>query len=701
MTVPVAAADPVCGHPDFCLADVAARPRERREWDQLMDTLVRRPWAALRRGVARPLAGPAGRQTGVFQCAPRDKWIGWHKGVQMPRLHLCANNTRFLILPAATGVKNLGSYVLGANLRRLSADWERNWGHPLLLAEAFVEMRRYKGSVYLAANWIPVGVTKGYARSNGKYTNKHGVKKKMLVYPLQAGARELLRDPQERAEWHCEAVRVQYSQTELASLRELLEEVPDARKARGLRHPLGAVLALLVLAKLAGRHGGRAAEKFCKQLPQRDLRVLRCRFDPLLRRYEAPSDTTFQRALAEVEAGTLERVVQRWTQPRCGRKPRALAGDGKRIRGANRMAAEGLHWETVTLVDHATGLPVASRSYGEEGGEPAALRALLEEVDLRGVTVTLDAGHASYATEAALVEQNGADYMIGIKGNAPATLAQLQALDWRGAQRTSHRWHKAHGRWEWRKLEALDLQAPDLEAVRLRFRHARQAARDAPHEDEQARRGDRGSAVRDHVAAARQGRGAAAADAAPRALAGGELQSLLAGHDVPRGRQPHAHGACAGEQRGAEQPRAGDRGAAAGAGRDGARDADAADGAAREGAGGDPESALRRGPQAGGTAPRSAPRTGSGGSEGAAGRGWCARIAIPRADRARCAPVTTCRPRERWTMLCPRNARPLKSLDPLHANRTRINPVRDPAKSWSFVGTGSWLRPWLVPPQNT
>ena len=39
-----------------------------------------------------------------------------------------------------------------------------------------------------------------------------------------------------------------------------------------------------------------------------------------------------------------------------------------------------------------------------------------------------------------------------------------------------------------------------------------------------------------------------------------------------------------------------------------------------------------------------------GGSEGAAGRGWCARIAIQRAHRARFAPVTTCRPRERWTM---------------------------------------------------
>ena len=246
MTVPVACLDPVRLDPDFRLADVVVRlagDDERLEWDRLMDAqhyLGFRQFAG--RGL-RYVAAWRGRwlalvgwQTGVFQCAPRDQWVGWHKAVQMRRLHLCANNTRFLILPAAAGVQNLGSYLLGANLRRLSADWEQSWGHPLLLAEAFVEMRRYKGSVYLAANWIAVGVTKGYARSNGKYTNKHGVRKKMLVYPLQAEARELLRDPQDRPEWHCAQVRVQYPQTELASLRELLEEVPDARKAHGLQH---------------------------------------------------------------------------------------------------------------------------------------------------------------------------------------------------------------------------------------------------------------------------------------------------------------------------------------------------------------------------------------------------------------------------------------------------------------------------------
>ena len=144
MTVPVACRDPVRLDPDFRLADVVvrlARDDERPEWDRLMDAqhyLGFRQFAG--RGL-RYVAAWRGRwlallgwQTGVFQCAPRDQWIGWHKAVQMCRLHLCANNTRFLILPAAAGAKNLGSYVLGANLRRLSADWQRRWEHPLLLA---------------------------------------------------------------------------------------------------------------------------------------------------------------------------------------------------------------------------------------------------------------------------------------------------------------------------------------------------------------------------------------------------------------------------------------------------------------------------------------------------------------------------------------------------------------------------------------
>ena len=176
-------------------------------------------------------------------------------------------------------------------------------------------------------------------------------------------------------------------------LRSLPDEVEDGRGRHGKRHPLGAVLALQLLSRMAGHRGGRAAETFCQTLSQEELRAPGCRWSPVSRRCETPSDTTFQRVMADTGPASLERVAQRWTQPRT-REAKVLAADGKRMRGANRLSPEGLHWETVTLVDHATGVPVASRSCREEGGERQALRDLLEEVGLRGRVITLDAGHA-------------------------------------------------------------------------------------------------------------------------------------------------------------------------------------------------------------------------------------------------------------------------------------------------------------------
>ena len=114
-----------------------------------------------------------------------------------------------------------------------------------------------------------------------------------------------------------------------------------------------------------------------------------CRRDATTGESVTPSETTFQRVMERTAPGSLERALERWTQPRVAASARA--GAGKRIRGANRLSATGQHGETVTLVDQRTGVPVASRSYREEGGEQAAWRALLEEVDLRGRTVTLGA----------------------------------------------------------------------------------------------------------------------------------------------------------------------------------------------------------------------------------------------------------------------------------------------------------------------
>ena len=181
------------------------RADERRRWDALMDAhhyLGFRQFAG--RGV-RHVAEWRGHwlallgwQSGAFKCAPRDRWLGWHRSVQFRRLHLIGNNTRFLVLPEASGIACLASRALGRSLRRLSADWQSLHGHPLELAETFVDPARFRGTCYAASNWVRVGRTKGFARHNGSYTDPHESPKEMFVRPLRRDAPRRLADPADR-----------------------------------------------------------------------------------------------------------------------------------------------------------------------------------------------------------------------------------------------------------------------------------------------------------------------------------------------------------------------------------------------------------------------------------------------------------------------------------------------------------------------
>ena len=89
----------------------------------------------------------------ALKCGVRDRWIGWDFRSQYGRLKLIANNSRFLILPEWHR-PNIGSRVLSLTERRVGADWQTRFGHPLLLLETFVDPRRFHGGGYRAANWI-------------------------------------------------------------------------------------------------------------------------------------------------------------------------------------------------------------------------------------------------------------------------------------------------------------------------------------------------------------------------------------------------------------------------------------------------------------------------------------------------------------------------------------------------------------------
>ena len=133
-------------------------------------------WAA-----GRPVAcvawGSAPRHLG-----PRDRFIGWSADARQRNVRFVAYNSRFLILPWVT-VPHLASHVLGQMAARVSADWQRLYGHPIYFLETFIDPARFRGTCYRAANWRGLGRTTGRGHNAPTLRPTQPVKE-VLGYPV-------------------------------------------------------------------------------------------------------------------------------------------------------------------------------------------------------------------------------------------------------------------------------------------------------------------------------------------------------------------------------------------------------------------------------------------------------------------------------------------------------------------------------------
>ncbi len=100
------------------------------------------------------------------------------------------NNSRFLILPTVKA-KNLASKVLSLSTSKVVSDWTWYYSIKPLVAETFVQPSRYLGTSYKAANWLEIGITKGYAKSGKSYHNSQEPKK-IFLYGLDRETRSRL-----------------------------------------------------------------------------------------------------------------------------------------------------------------------------------------------------------------------------------------------------------------------------------------------------------------------------------------------------------------------------------------------------------------------------------------------------------------------------------------------------------------------------
>lgn len=96
---------------------------------------------------------------------PRDRYLGWSAQARRQNIRGIAYNTRYLILPWVK-VPHLASHLLAQMTRRLSAEWQRVYDHPVYFAETFIDTTRYAGTCYRAANWIYLGRTQGRGKDD-------------------------------------------------------------------------------------------------------------------------------------------------------------------------------------------------------------------------------------------------------------------------------------------------------------------------------------------------------------------------------------------------------------------------------------------------------------------------------------------------------------------------------------------------------
>jgi hypothetical protein len=358
----------------------------------------------------------------------RDQWINWSENQLQARLHFLAQNSRFLILADRAQLPNLGTRAMKLCLERLSADWQAQHGHPILVLESFVDGQLFRGTIYKASNWTMLGPTAGFGRVAEDFYVAHDRPKQLWVRLLYPQAREWLcaeslpgeLQPYEKPQ----RVRCEHSLEQLGSLRDRWTAgVKEFRKGQGKRHRIPTVLSIAACAKMAGVIGGYAGmASYAKNLTKPQRRALHCWQNPQTGEYEVPSESCFLRVLQGVDPLEVEAVTLAWQEEVLGPNTDPLVAiDGKTAKhsGVHLVGAISLPSHRCLGVE-----PVADKS----NEIPAAQKLIERAPILPGQMVGLDAMHTQHKTVGQILYDKGADYLLPMAGNQETLLKTAQQL---------------------------------------------------------------------------------------------------------------------------------------------------------------------------------------------------------------------------------------------------------------------------------
>lgn len=236
------------------------------------------------------------------------------------------------------------------------------------------------------------------------------------------------------------------------SIWEHFSIIPDPRVERTQLHKLEDILVIVICGVICGAENwvdlaafGRAKEGWLRTFLELPNGI--------------PSHDTFGRVFAALDVHAFERAFQSWIRALAGSSAgKLIAIDGKTLRRSLDRASGKAAIHLVSAWVHENHAVFGQLAVDGKSNEITAIPQLLELLDLRGATVTIDAMGCQKEIAQKVVD-GGGQYVLAVKGNQETLHEDIRLFlddaiehDFRGIEHDIYeQTEKGHGRLETRK----------------------------------------------------------------------------------------------------------------------------------------------------------------------------------------------------------------------------------------------------------
>lgn len=197
----------------------------------------------------------------------------------------------------------------------------------------------------------------------------------------------------------------------MEKLLQWMEYIEDVRQEKKIRHKLKDILVIVLFATLANADDWVEIAEFGEV------------YEDYLKKYiglenGVPSHDTIQRVMGMVSPESMQQLYVKWQELLDSREGEALKRivciDGKTMRGNRRKEEKPLH--IVSAWSKEDGFCMGQKAVMEKSNEITAIPMLLENIQIKGSIVTIDAMGTQTAIAEKIKSRHG-DYMLAVKGN--------------------------------------------------------------------------------------------------------------------------------------------------------------------------------------------------------------------------------------------------------------------------------------------